>query len=151
VTVDLRILERSHLSAARALLERSDLPTDDLDDPSITLIGAIEDGTFVGVVGLQACGTNGLLRSLAVAPDHRARGVAGTLCTYVFDETNARAMESLWLLTTSAKDYFTRHGFEVVPREQAPDEIRATAQFASLCPSSAHVMRRRQQPLPLVH
>lgn len=139
----LRALLPAELPAVRALLAASDLPTDDIDDPSISLVGAFDDDALIGVVGLQACGGVGLLRSLAVAPSHRDRGMAGSLCERVFEMAGERAMESLWLLTTSAKDYFTRHGFEAVPRDEAAEAIRTTAQFTALCPSSAHVMRRR--------
>ena len=45
-------------------------------------------------------------------------------------------------LTTTAADYFARLGFVRIDRDAAPPAIRATAQFASLCPASAHVMRR---------
>ena len=141
--VRLRVLAPAELPAVRALLAASDLPTDDIDDASIWLVAAFDNDALVGVVGLQACGAVGLLRSLAVAPGHRDRGVAGALCERVFELARAREMESLWLLTTSAKDYFTRHGFEAVPRDEAPEAIRTTAQFTALCPSSAHVMRRR--------
>lgn len=131
------------MQAARALLAASDLPIDDIDDASISFVGAFDHDALVGVVGLQACGRVGLLRSLAVAPSHRDHGIARELCERVCGMTGERGMESLWLLTTSAKDYFTRHGFETVPRDEAPEAIRTTAQFTALCPSSAHVMRRR--------
>jgi len=93
-------------------------------------------------VGLQDCDGVGLLRSLAVRLQDRGRGIARQLCERVFALAIERRHASLWLLTTSAKDYFTRHAFEAVPRETAPDSIRATVQFSSLCPSSARVMRR---------
>ncbi len=139
--VTLRELVPADMDAARALLSTSELPTDDLDDDTIELLGAFDGDALVGVIGLQTCGSIGLLRSLAVAPDRRGGAVATRLCEHVFDK--ARAMPSLWLLTTSAKDYFVRHGFESVSRDAAPDEIRASSQFSSLCPASAHVMRRR--------
>lgn len=142
MSVNLRTLERESMDSARALLVASDLPIDDLDDPSIALVGAFDGTALVGVVGLQTCGRVGLLRSLAVAPEHRRHGIARLLCERVFEMTTERSLESLWLLTTSAKDYFTRHAFEAVPRASAPDALRGTAQFASLCPASAHVMRR---------
>jgi len=131
------------MPAARALLAAADLPTDDLGAPTSALIGAFEGDTLVGVVGMQTCGAVGLLRSLAVSPGRRGTGLAGMLCERVFEMAVHHSMPALWLLTTSARDYFTRHGFAVVPRNEAPEEIRATAQFSSLCPSSAHVMRRR--------
>src|SRR5512139_1977086 len=132
----LRTLVPADMAAVRALLAAAELPTEDIDDPSISLVGAFDGDALVGVIGLQACGGVGLLRSLAVAPSHRDRGIARALCERVFEMTGERAMTSLWLLTTSAKDYFTRLGFEPVPRAEAPEAIRSNAQFTALCPSS---------------
>ncbi len=140
--MNLRALVPHDMPAARDLLAASDLPIDDLDDPSISLAGAFVNGSLVGVVGLQTCGDVGLLRSLAVVPARRGDGIARALCEHVFQIAAARSLPTLWLLTATAKDYFARHAFEAVPRDQVPDAIRATAQFSSLCPSSAHVMRR---------
>ena len=143
VLVTIRDLGGEEASAMRELLAVSELPTEDLADPSITLIGAFaSDDELVGVVGLQACDDVGLLRSLAVAAHHRDRGIARRLCERVLQIAAERRWPALWLLTTTASDYFTRLGFEAVPRDEAPAAIRATAQFTSLCPSSAHVMRR---------
>lgn len=133
--IELRPIEPG---AARDLLASVELPIDDLDDPSITLIGAFDD-KLVGVIGMQACGPVALLRSLAVARDHRDRGVARALCEAVYALAGERP---LWLLTTTARDYFARRGFEVIERDEVPAAIRTTAQFSNLCPASAHVMRR---------
>ncbi len=138
--MDVRPIEPSFLDRARRLLRAEELPTEDLDD-SVELFGAYEADQLVGVVGLQRCGDLGLLRSLAVVSQRRGRGVARALCERVFVRARERALDSIWLLTTSARDYFARHGFDVVDRAQVPESIRATAQFASLCPASASVMR----------
>ena len=127
--------------AAEALLAAAELPIDDLDDPTIELLGAF-DRELVGVIGLQRCGDVGLLRSLAVAPAHHDRGIARLLCTALFERARELRLGDLYLLTTSAAEYFTRHGFAAIDRAHAPDCIRQTAQFASLCPASAVVMRR---------
>jgi len=124
-------------SEIRALLAANELPTDDLDDPAIELWGAFEGPRLLGVVGLQALDGAALLRSLAVARDARDRGIGAALCAHVEQRTR-----ELWLLTTSAKDYFARRGYEAVRREEAPASVRATAQFTALCPSTAVVMRR---------
>jgi len=126
----------------RALLAANDLPTDDLDDPTIALYGATHEGRLVGVIGLQSLAGAGLLRSLAVDPALRDRGLGGQLCDHVLSEAKERGLGELWLLTTSARDYFARRGFELIAREHAHATVRATAQFASLCPSTAVVMRR---------
>jgi len=48
-----------------------------------------------------------------------------------------------WLLTTTAADFFAALGFSRVPRDAAPPAVRATEQFARLCPESAVLMRLR--------
>ena len=98
VLVTIRDLGGEHLPAARALLAASDLPIDDLADPSITLFGVFAGDELVGVVGLQACDGVGLLRSLAVATHHRDGGIARRLCERVF-EIAAERRWPLWLLT----------------------------------------------------
>jgi amino-acid N-acetyltransferase len=132
-------------SAAAALLAAADLPIDDLADPTVQLLGAF-DPELVGVIGLQVCGDVGLLRSLAVDPAHRARGIARLLCSALFERCRELHLHDLYLLTTSAADYFPRLGFAAIDRAQAPDSIRHTAQFTSLCPSTAVVMRRTSAP-----
>jgi len=124
-------------TAARELLIAAALPVDDLDDPAVLLHGALEAGVLLGVVGSQSCGAHALLRSLAVAPAARTRGLGRLLCDHVI----AISPRPLWLLTTTARDYFARAGWVDVARDEVPAEIRATAQFSTLCPSTAHVMR----------
>lgn len=129
-------------AAARELLIANDLPVDDLDDPSITLVGTFDGPTLVGVVGLQMYDRAGLLRSLAVGDSARSRGIARALCQRVISLATERGFAALWLLTMTARDYFARLGFEVVDRATVPGVIRQSAQFTSLCPDSAIVMRR---------
>jgi amino-acid N-acetyltransferase len=135
--MELRTLDA--LDAAALLLAAQQLPIDDLDDSTITLVGAFVNDALVGVIGLQACDDVAMLRSLAVDPAHRDRGIAGALCERVFVLAGER---DLYLLTESADGYFARLGFEPVERAAVPAAIRATQQFSALCPSSARVMRR---------
>ncbi len=125
----------------RALLAANALPIDDLDDAGVHLFGATDGATLAGVVGLQVAGDVGLLRSLAVDPAYRDRGLGAQLCDLVVAEARARSLAELWLLTQTTRDYFVRRGFEVVARDQAPPQVQATAQFSSLCPSTAVAMR----------
>ncbi len=138
--VEIRAVDEGTLPAALALLAACELPTEDLPNPMVSLIGAFLDGELAGVIGLQRCGEVGLLRSLAVAPSHREHGIARELCERLFEIASAAKIESLFLLTTTAADYFTWHGFARVARDAVPASVRATEQFASLCPASAHVM-----------
>ncbi|MFW6382934.1 MAG: hypothetical protein ACOCZD_02725 [Haloferacaceae archaeon] len=49
---------------------------------------------------------------------------------------------AVYLLTTTAADFFADLGFEPVDREAVPEPIRQSAAFADLCPSTATCMRR---------
>ena len=53
-----------------------------------------------------------------------------------------KGVETLYLLTTTAADFFARRGYEAVPRSAAPAAIAATPQFRDLCPASSVLMRK---------
>jgi N-acetylglutamate synthase-like GNAT family acetyltransferase len=55
-------------------------------------------------------------------------------------QASRRGVASLYLLTTTAEPLFARWGFRRIERDAAPAAVRATKQFASLCPSSAVMM-----------
>lgn len=54
----------------------------------------------------------------------------------------AHGVEEVYLLTTTAEGFFARLGYERVEREGAPESIRGTKEFSSICPSSAVLMRK---------
>jgi amino-acid N-acetyltransferase len=55
----------------------------------------------------------------------------------------AAGLERFMLLTETAADFFHRHGYRVVQRIDAPAALRASSQFASVCPASAIYMEKR--------
>lgn len=131
------------IAAIEQLLRASGLPTQDLTQAKPVFDVAIAGGALVGCVGLEVFGSSALLRSLAVESSTRNRGVARNLVRLALDRAVAAGASELLLLTTTAKAAFIRLGFEPVPRDSAPHEIRASTQLSSVCPSSAVLMRRR--------
>jgi amino-acid N-acetyltransferase len=133
-------------SAVFALLADAGLPTEDL---AVDLNGfevARVDGELVGCAALEAAGDVGLLRSVAVATTRRSQGLGRALVDRCLEDAKSRGFREVYLLTTSAQGYFGGFGFQTVSREHAPSGIRATAEFASLCPSSAVLMRKVLAP-----
>ncbi|MDL5360987.1 arsenic resistance N-acetyltransferase ArsN2 [Halalkalicoccus sp. NIPERK01] len=124
---------------AVSLLEASDLPTD-LDGTALYV--ARIDGERVGCGGLEVHGTDALLRSIAVDPAVRGEGfgseITDRLCAIAAD----RGVSGLYLLTTTAAEFFEKRGFERIDRERVPDPIARTSQFTTTCPASAVSMRR---------
>ncbi len=101
-----------------------------------------DDGRVVGVCGLEVHGEHGLLRSLAVDPDYRAQGLAAALVAAVMERARLLELGGVYLLTTSARDYFAGHGFAVESRERAPAQIRESWEFETGCPTTAVLMKR---------
>lgn len=139
---DLRPAVAAELEAVVGLLERCALPRADIErDFHAGFVVADESGRIVGVAGVEVHGASGLLRSVAVAPGLRGRGLAGTLTRDRIAWARSRGLGDLWLLTTSAAPFFARLGFVETPRSGAPPELAASHEFATCCPASAVCMR----------
>ena len=136
------------LAAIHELLRASGLPVEGVAELLGTFVVAVAGDDVVGVAGLECCAAHGLLRSVAVHPAWRSHGVGRALVTRVISDAEARGIDALFLLTTSAERYFPGFGFRSIARDAAPDDIRATSQFQGACPASATVMRRARDAAP---
>jgi amino-acid N-acetyltransferase len=125
-----------------SLLKETDLLTDDLPADLTNFLLARDEGTLVGVAGIELYREVGLLRSIAVRPDHQGKGIARKLVEQLLAVADKQEVQAVYLITTTADHYFDRYDFAVVNREQVPEAIQQTRQFSSLCPTSAVVMKR---------
>lgn len=98
---------------------------------------AREEGAIVGVAGMERHGRVGLLRSVAVAHPHRGRDLARRLVEDRMAYARQLELQAVYLLTTTAADYFRRLGFCDTARGEVPAELRRSSEFASVCPASA--------------
>lgn len=131
------------LAAIRDLLSATELPSADVALDLGPFVVAEYHGDIVGTAGVQCLGTLGLLRSVAVVPAARTGGVATWLCGEVIEAARRQGVGELYLLTTSAPEFFAKLGFEQVPRSSAPQVVRTTREFRDLCPESSLLMHRR--------
>jgi len=104
-----------------------------------------DDGRVVGVAGLEVHGEDGLLRSVAVEAEYRGLGLAASLVEAALARAKRLQLRAVYLLTTTAREYFARRGFADCPREEAPAGIRESWEYRSGCPSTAAFMKR---PVP---
>ena len=125
-----------------SLLKDAGLLTEDLPAGLPDFLLARQEGALVGVAGIELYREVGLLRSVAVRPDHQGKGVARKLVEQLLANADTKELEAIYLITTTADHYFDRYGFAVVNREQVPEAIQQTKQFSGLCPTSAVVMKR---------
>jgi amino-acid N-acetyltransferase len=122
------------------LLASAGLPIDDLHASTIDWLVAAHDGQLGGVVGLERYGQAALLRSLAVNDQIRGSGLGKRLVERMELHAHACGISQLVLLTQTAANFFSRLGYELVTREMVAEAIGNSAQFRSICPSSATCM-----------
>jgi amino-acid N-acetyltransferase len=139
----IRNATNADLSAVESLLSTSDLPVEGVRDNFSSFIVAEERGAIAGAIGLEKFGSVALLRSAVVAPDNRGSGVGRRLVEQLLDRAGKDGIEALYLLTTTAENYFPRFGFARTTRSDVPDAVKASAEFHGACPDTAVVMTRR--------
>lgn len=130
------------LIAIRALLERSGLPTSDLESARPEFAVIRENGQVIAAGALQPFASSALLRSVVVAPERRGRGLGQALVGELERVARARRINQLVLLTQTAADFFARQGYHIIERSAAPEDMQASAEFHSLCPGSATCMAK---------
>jgi amino-acid N-acetyltransferase len=105
------------------------------------VVAVDEGGIVVGLAGVEVHGDDGLLRSVVVAADLRMAGIGADLARDRVDWARGRGLGALYLLTTTAVDYWPRFGFARIDRAAAPPGIAVSTEWRSACPASAAAMR----------
>lgn len=141
--ISIRSAQEQDLAVVQRLLSAAQLPTDGLDEQFGEAYAIAEcDGRAIGAEGIEIYGDAGLLRSAVVDPDWRGKGVGDALTQDRLRWARERGLREVWLLTTTAADYFPRFGFERAERATAPEAMQRSREFAEACPASAVAMRR---------
>lgn len=139
-TAHIRPATEADLPRVERLLRESSLPLTGVRDALKDFVVAEAGGDLVGVAGLELCCDDALLRSVAVHPEWRSKGVGRALVTRAISDAEARGIRALYLLTTTADRYFPSFGFQQITREDVPQDVRKTDEFTTACPASATVM-----------
>jgi amino-acid N-acetyltransferase len=126
--------------AIGVLLAGAELPNEDFTQHLPHFLTAKQNGTLAGAVGLEIYGESGLLRSLVVDAAYRGQGLGIKLCEQIFAYAQEKNVKELYLLTTTAADFFPKLEFSVIDRDRVPRAIQATEEFASICPATAVCM-----------
>jgi N-acetylglutamate synthase-like GNAT family acetyltransferase len=140
--VSLRPAVAADLPAVSALLRDAGLPVDGLDDQfGPAYVVAVEGDAIVGAEGIERYGRAGLLRSAVVSRAWRGRGLGDRLTRDRLSWASEQQLREVWLLTTTAGDYFPRFGFATANRSDAPAELQESPEFKTACPATATAMR----------
>jgi len=125
------------------LLHANSLPYGDIDGHINNFLVANKYDILIGVIGLEVKGDTALLRSFAVSKSERSKGIGLVLLNKIISLSLLNNIKTLYLLTTTAEEYFSNYGFIKVKRETVPEGIKNTKEFKSICPDSAVCMMRK--------
>lgn len=130
-----------------AALRDGHLPTDDIEAPGRHFFAFLDfsSGEVIGYLGWEEVSEAALLRSLVVLPEYRRRGRAEKMTEIMLEMLANIGISDCYLLTTTAEKFAERLGFTRIDSATAPEAVRASRQFAELCPSSAALMHRKTQ------
>jgi len=135
-----------------ALLIACDLPVADLrEDGDVCFFVFRHESETLGVIGIEVRGDYGLLRSLAISAVHRGNGLGRKLVAFSEEWATRSNLKALYLLTTTADNFFERLGYEELSRSDAPSTITETQQFSGLCPDSSIFMGKGLGANPALH
>ncbi|MGH2403259.1 MAG: arsenic resistance N-acetyltransferase ArsN2 [bacterium] len=127
--------------AIERLLASLDLPTAGAGEQVDGFVVVDHGGAIVASAGLEIYGRGALLRSVAVDPDHQGRGLARALVLRLLERARREGVVRVFLLTTTAPEYFRRMGFETIADSAVDAGVRASKEFDDCCCAEAQIMR----------
>lgn len=86
--------------------------------------GHEENGTLVGVMGIQRVKDVALVRHAYVWPGLQRAGVGTLLMKHLLTSTEGQILVGTWAAATWAISFYERHGFVLVGRERTPEVLR---------------------------
>lgn len=142
--ISIRPAKSQDLIHVLEIVRRNNLPTEGINDHFsnylVAVQGTMEPGiivpeafldrfTVIGSIGLELYPPIGLLRSLAVVPEHHCQGVGTQLVRSLLEHAQRLGIQSVVLLTTTAAAFFERFGFARVERETIPAAVSESKEF----------------------
>ncbi len=121
-----KFAEAKDMEEIQQLLKQCGLPTEGISPHLKHFILAGSKHRTVGVIGLEAYDGIGLLRSLAVVPEARRKGIGKDLYLRLRAHAHINGIHELNLLTVTAEGFFKKLGFRKISRDLAPEPLKAT-------------------------
>jgi amino-acid N-acetyltransferase len=134
-------INQNNLSKAISLLKDCNLPTNDITGAT-KLFVVTEGNEVIGTVGVEFYQKHALIRSVAVNNNNRSKGTGKFLIGFIEDFARGNGISELFLLTTTAAEFFSKLSYQIIKREDVPATIQQSSEFTSTCPSSATIMKK---------
>ena len=122
------------------LLTAHKLPVSDIDENKDLWVLVDDTGEVMGTGGLEFFEDVALLRSVSVKTEFNGKGMGKKIVTSLERVAVEKGVTNIFLLTTTAADFFKAIGYNEVSREEVPSSIKKSSEFSSICPSTAIVI-----------
>ena len=132
----------NHIEEIKTLLGKYDLPVSDLEDSNVSLFSFYDNEELRGCVGLEIFDEQALLRSLAVHPGIQGTGLGGKIVGEIEEVARNTGVQTLYLLTETAENFFSRFGYSAIDRKEVPQSVQQSKEFSELCAETAVAMRK---------
>jgi amino-acid N-acetyltransferase len=133
-------LDFKYINLIKELLIENNLPVSDLND-RITFFVEKNDNEIIAAGGIEDAGTDAIIRSIAVAENYKGKGYGAQITRQLLNYAKTKNKKDIYLLTTTADNYFPRFGFKEVKRQDLPAALKSSSQYKDVCPSSAVIMK----------
>ena len=132
---------QNSFSAAIELLKQNNLPTEDIT-PGTQLFVVEEGNNVIATVAVEYDYNDALLRSLSVSGTKKGSGIGSELVLFIEDYVRRQGVQNVFLLTTTAADFFAKRGYKMIDRSNVPEFIQKTKEYSVICASSSTLMKK---------
>lgn len=105
-----------------------------------TVVAEADRGMLLGTASWEPLGSAALVRSVAVAPESRSKGIGILVVAATLRAIAHGGLSHTYLATAQAEAFFARCGFATLAREDLPEQVAHHPQVAREC-AGAPVMR----------
>ncbi|MFZ8757605.1 GNAT family N-acetyltransferase [Microbacterium sp. HMH0099] len=119
------------LSDLREFLSAADLTLSGLGAPGVRLWVALDEGDrIIGSTGFELSddGRHALIRSVAVDPAHRSRGMGGDLARFALARATDAGARTAWLFSRRSGPFWRSLGFSPAERDTLAEVLADTQQ-----------------------
>jgi len=128
------------INNAKTLLKENDLCYTDIPKENLDIFKVLDSNVIVGYLGLEHYRSDAVLRAVVIKDNFRGLNLGRTMTLFGIDAARNMGIKSLYLLTLTAKDFFSKLGFKVMPRKDVPEAVGKSEEFLNFCPDTAICM-----------
>ena len=133
-------INNEDVNDAKTLLKENNLCYTDIPKENLDIFKVLDSNVIVGYLGLEHYGSDAVLRAVVIKDNFRGLNLGRTMTLLGIDAAKDMGIKSLYLLTITAKDFFSKLGFKVMLRKDVPEAVGKSEEFLNFCPDAAICM-----------